>query len=129
MLPDREDRITLAAEEAAVPSVPRPVSLNLVSPEFGVGLGPPVVDRAAMPEAAVNENEQVERWNEEVGPSGQAFGLVDYPSAGRGPEGLKEKQFRFGIPATDSGHYPRPDLRRDGIHSPQSAVLLGTFPG
>ena len=65
--PDAEDGPAASAEGAGDEAVAGAVGGDLISPEGGVGLGPGGVERAAVPEAAVDENGEPARAEDEVG--------------------------------------------------------------
>ena len=78
VLPDAEDGPAAGAEGACDEAVAGAVGGDFLSPEGGVGLGPGGMERAAVPEAAVDENGEPACAKDEVG-----FYGLEGPAASR----------------------------------------------
>jgi hypothetical protein len=104
MLPDAQDRPAQGAQAAVDPAVARSVGPDLARPEGAPARGQPMMEGAAVPEAAVDEHRQPDRGEGEVGAAGQPQAAAPTGDAG-GAQGRDEPELGGGVAlAADEGH-------------------------
>jgi hypothetical protein len=106
VLPNADDRPTLAAQDRVVPGVPLPVGEELCPPQRGVGLRELRVLLAPVPETAVDEDRDPGSGEDEVGAcsSAGADPAVDEEPPAAGVERTAQGEFRCGVTAAEPGH-------------------------
>lgn len=96
MLPNHLRGPACSLKRRDVSRVPSHVLLELGRPELGVCLWPrQVAGAASMPEAAVNEDSELQAREDEIGPAWKAP-LQAIPADALGPEGLSEADLESG---------------------------------
>lgn len=99
-------------EVAAFAGVAFDIAIELGLPECGVVLGQRVVAlRAAVPEAAVDEDGDLFADEGDIGPAWYLFVVQTIPAVAGMPEGLAEEEFGFGIAGAVRAHDARSGLR------------------
>ena len=78
VLPDAEDGPVAGSEGASDEAVAGAVGGDLLSPEGGVGFGLGGVERAALPETAVDEDGEFARAEDEVGSDAEGFWFREF---------------------------------------------------
>ena len=111
MFPDPDHQPAGVGQQSVLPAVTRGIGVEFRSPERDVGGGHFAVLRAAVPKAAVDEDNDPGPREGDVGPDESARGpdgkvlAVAQPG---GVQGVTQSNLGFGIAAFDRGHVARP---------------------
>lgn len=106
MLPNSQHPPTPRAERAIHFPVTRVVASQLLAPEFRVVLRLRAMDRAAVPEATIDENSELKHWKNKVRFPDELRSTPP-PGDATGAHYLDEPQFRAAIAARADGRHHR----------------------
>lgn len=106
--PDDTNAPTHSLQIRHVASIPFDIFVDLLNPEIIIGVGPfEVSTLMPMPKTAMYEDGNFPGRKDQVRTAGQSSTTKPVPESS-GMQCLANKQFRFGVLASDAGHHPAP---------------------